>query len=37
MFTWTQYSLGEPLIWGVLSDILFWGALWVGYRRKKSN
>ena len=37
MFTSTQYFLGERLIYGVISDILFFGSLYWGYRKAKGS
>jgi len=37
MFTLTQYSLDAPLVYGIISDILFFGSLYWGYLRKIDN
>ena len=36
MFILTQYLLDAPLIYGVISDVLFFGSLYWGYWRKKN-
>jgi len=36
MFTLVQHLLEERLIYGVISDILFFGSLYWGYRRAKA-
>lgn len=35
MFTLTQYFLEEKLLYGVISDVLFFGSLYWGYRKSK--
>jgi len=37
MFTLTQYFLGEKLLYGVISDVLFFGSLYWGHQRAKSS
>ena len=36
MFTLTQYLLEERLVYGIVSDIIFFGSLYWGYRRAKA-
>tara|TARA_B100000282_G_C31693839_1_gene472852 strand:+ start:1043 stop:1171 length:129 start_codon:yes stop_codon:yes gene_type:complete len=36
MFTLTQYFLEERLLYGVISDFLFFGSLYWGYWRAKA-
>jgi len=36
VFTLAQYLLEERLIYGVISDILFFGSLYWGFRRAKA-
>jgi len=36
MFTLTQYFLEERLLYGVISDILFFGSLYWGHQRAKA-
>jgi len=34
MFTLTQYLIDQPLIWGVIADVLFFGSLYFGRQEK---
>ena len=37
MFTFVQYILEERLIYGIISDVLFFGSLWWGYKMKSRS